>query len=209
MDNKICTLGFLLIAVCASIPAHAERPSFTSLQQQINQLNAEVNTLQAQVDQQPRQPVLLDSANTIVGDVLTIDFNSDTLDSGSAVISVAPDSGLEANIYYNPGQGFAGASVLYDQERCQGNIVGIQRLGGLLTLSGAVSNGRPPTGMTVHVPDTSSPASSIQHVSDGSGSLCRTVALPNTLTTVGYPLLQTIDMSEAGFVPPYRIVAAP
>jgi len=48
MNKTICAAGLLFTTVCFSIAANAERPSITSLTQQINELNARVNDLEAQ-----------------------------------------------------------------------------------------------------------------------------------------------------------------
>lgn len=205
MKTKV--LAAFLFLVLASTQTLAARPSITSLQQQINQLNAEVDALQAQVNQQPRQPVLLDSVDAKVGDVLTVEYDGFTFDSSAAVISLAANQGLEASIIYSLGRDFIGAGILYDQERCTGNIVGIERVGRLITLSGVDDVGRPATGIIVYVPDTSNPATNITYASSRNGSTCGSPATPQTIA--GYPLLQSIDLSGAGFVPPYRIVAAP
>ena len=177
------------------------------LQQLINQLSVDLNALQAQVDQQPQQPVLVDSTGAKVGDVLTTDFGSNATDIHSAVISVAPESGLEAHILFTPDHGFTGVWVLYDQPFCEGNAVGIIEAGGILTLSGTKNFGNPPTGMMVYVPDNRNPPTLIYSASAGMDTRCKNWGVYNE--QLAYPLLQAIDLSGESFVPPYRIVAAP
>jgi len=68
MVNKLATVGVLIIMVCASFGTYAARPSITDLQQQINQLQAENNAQQAQIDAIPEPATLVDINGVAIGD---------------------------------------------------------------------------------------------------------------------------------------------
>ena len=76
--SKFSTALFMAVALCVTFTANAARPSITSLQQQINQLQAENNAQQAQIDAitnseekipEPGQAVIVDANGTMIGDV--------------------------------------------------------------------------------------------------------------------------------------------
>lgn len=106
---KIFASGLFIAALCVSFSANAARPSFTSLQQQINQLNASINTLESA----SRRPLVVDANGVLIGD---------GQEMGSQVAARAIYFDNDPQIYFAPfvGNDFAQHTSVYSLPDCAG-----------------------------------------------------------------------------------------
>jgi hypothetical protein len=128
--KHLFTASILVVALSISIVSHAERPSITSLQQQINQLSARINDLEAQ-----GSPLyVLDGNSNRIGRLVNWNTTSTALTNKKFLFKIVtdytnPQNGTIPiiNLYFEAagcsGQAYVAALYVNDENVAQGMVI--------------------------------------------------------------------------------------
>lgn len=199
MRELVIAGAAVLVGITLSFAASAKE---ASKQEQIESIEERVSALE---DSLVPTLVVSDSNETIVGRVVGIEDEvvSDRLEIFSVFVALQ----ARRAVVESSESRLIGATIVFDDARCNGNALGVLApTGGNMLLLAGVAGGGPgaPGSFEIYVPDTSRPPVLVTGFGFKLGNGCSGPAEP--IEVLVFPIQEVFNLELA---PPYRILLSP